>query len=179
MTSVKKQIPGMKRLTLRRRSPVTMRIAVRHPSWPRYHPKTTDATAAVTRAVIAVTQSSRTSTLRPTRKLKRGCIRRVPLMSTQSFLVTEVRQIATGVREKKRRRTKTANAAQVRIRSIVARRETVPPLRRGRRLRHQGVSTDPLTRLIARLLDAMVSAYYLLCSHARHNLPAPYVKRRY
>ena len=49
------------------------------------------------------------------------------------------------------------------------------PLRRGRRLRLLGVSTDPLTRLIARPLDAVVSAYDLLCSHARHNLPAPYV----
>ena len=96
-------------------------------------------------------------------------------MSTQSYLVMEVRRIMTSAREEKTRRIKTANAAPMRIRSIVAGRETVPPLRRGRRLRHQGVSTDPLTRLIARPLDAVVSAYDLLCSHARHNLPAPYV----
>ena len=133
MTSVKKQIPGMKRLTFRRRSPVTMRIAVRHPSWPRYHPKTTDATAAATSATsaaIAATQNSRTSTLRvhgwglrPTRKLRRRCRRRVLLMSTQSYPAMAAHR--TMISE--RRRTRSASVAPVRIRSIGARRETVPP----------------------------------------------------
>ena len=115
MANVMRQIPVMTRLKL------SLRIAASHPSWSRYHPKSNDATAAVTLAtstVIAVTRSSRTLTSRfhgrgpiPSRKSKRRCRRRVLLMSTQSYLIMEGPQIMTDAREKKTGRTKTANVA--------------------------------------------------------------------
>ena len=151
------------------------------PILPLFRLPTIDATAAVIRATsvaIAVTPSSPTSTprvpgraRRPTRRSWRGCRRRVLLMSTQSYPAMAAHR--TMISE--RRRTRSASVAPVRSRSTATRNETDPPLRRGRRLRHLVVSTDPQTRPIARPLDAVVSAYDLPCNHARHNLPAPYV----
>ena len=162
-----------------------MRIAVRHPFWPRLPPITIDATAAVTQAtsvVIAGTRNSRTSMLMVhgrvllhSRRSRLACRRRVLLMSTQSYLVTLVRRITSVESEKMTRDTRTAIVTHEWSRSIGRRSETDPPLHRGRRLRPLGVSTDPQTRPIARLQGAVVSAYDLLCSHAHHNLPAPYV----
>ena len=91
-------------------------------------------------------------------------------MSTQSYPAMAVNQIMTDGRE----RTRSANVAHGQSRSTATRNETDPPLRRGRRLRHLEVSTDPQTRPIARPLGAVVSAYDLPCNHARHNLPASY-----
>ena len=132
MTSVMRQVPVTTYPRLHPRSPVTMRIAAGHPSWPLFHPQTIDATAAVTRATsvaIAVNQSSRTSTprvlgrgRRPTRRSKRACRRRVLLMSTQSFPVMAVLQIMTDGKE----RTKSANVAHGRSRSTATRSETDP-----------------------------------------------------
>ena len=90
-------------------------------------------------------------------------------MSIQSYPVMAARQTMTDGKE----RTNSANVALGRSRSTATRNETDPPS--ARRLRHLQVSTDPQTRPIARLLDAVVSAYNLPCNHARHNLPAPYV----
>ena len=62
-----RQVPVTTYPRLLPRSPVTMRIAARHPSWPLFRLPTIDATAAVIRTTsvaIVVTRSSRTLTPR-------------------------------------------------------------------------------------------------------------------